>query len=314
MSTYRILSLDGGGLRGLITAGLLERLAADERIGGWIKKTDLVAGTSTGGILALGLAHDLAPSEICELYRTKGHLIFADSVIDNIRDLGKFVGADYSSEGLRRELKRIFGRTTLAGLRMKVAIPTFDLDNGARISARTWKPKIFHNFAGDDSDGSESAAAVALYTSAAPTYFPSAGGYVDGGVFANNPAIVALAQAISQRNLPSERAAIDRVALLSVGTGVSLRFIEGEELDWGLIQWAKPIIEILMEGVAGIADYQAMQLLGERYHRVQPVLPHKEKIPLDAVDKIGRMDTIAAEFDLRTTVDWISRHWLESAQ
>lgn len=65
------------------------------------------------------------------------------------------------------------------------------------LDRRTWKPKIFHNFKGDDSDGDALIANVALYTSSAPTYLPSADGYIDGGVFANNPSVVALAQAIS---------------------------------------------------------------------------------------------------------------------
>lgn len=309
MARYRILSLDGGGLRGLISARLLHRLNTHPEIAGWLESADLLAGTSTGGLLALGLAWGKTPDEICELYLRKGRAIFDDSLWDNIRDLGRTVGAQYSNRRLKAELKRLFGDARLKELRKKVAIPAFDLDNEAEPEARTWKPKIFHNFAGPDSDGDARIADVALYTSAAPTYFPSADGYIDGGVFANNPSIVALAQAISKRNRAGERAALDDVALLSVGTGVSLTYIRGGRLDWGYAQWIKPLLGVLTDGVAGIADYQARQLLDERYHRLQIVFPPGELIPMDAVKKLGRMDRIASDFNLEAAVRWIGSVW-----
>jgi patatin-like phospholipase/acyl hydrolase len=86
MDNYRILSLDGGGIRGLLSAVILERL---ERLApGWLDQVDLIAGTSTGGILALGLAHGVQPAELRKLYFEKGKKIFDDSWIDNLVDLG----------------------------------------------------------------------------------------------------------------------------------------------------------------------------------------------------------------------------------
>lgn len=321
MAKYRILSLDGGGLRGLITARLLARLNAHPAIAGWLDTVDLFAGTSTGGILALGLASGKTPEEICDVYKQRGGVIFDDSIWDNLRDLGKTIGADYSSKGLKAELKKVFGTLQLKDLKRKVAIPTFDLDNEDVATRRTWKPKIFHNFKGADSDGEQLVANIALYTSSAPTYFPSADGYIDGGVYANNPSIVALAQAISRRNQAAERAALDDVVLLSLGTGVSLTYIKGQTLDWGYAQWAQPLINVLMDGVAGISDYQAQQLLDDRYHRLQIVFDPRETIPLDAVGKLDRMDEIAKSHPLDavlphanannpiSTVEWIRTVW-----
>jgi uncharacterized protein len=309
MAKYRVLSLDGGGLRGLITARLLDRLNSDSKIAGWLDSVDLYAGTSTGGILALGLATGKSPNEICDLYKGMGAKIFDDSFWDNIRDLGKTVGADYANKNLKIELKNIFGSKKLKDLSKKVAIPTFDLDNEAATHERTWKPKIFHNFKGADSDEDVLIANVALYTSSAPTYFPSADGYIDGGVFANNPSLVALAQAISKRNQPAEKASLDEVVMLSLGTGVSLTYIKGQTLDWGYAQWVKPLINVLMDGVAGISDYQARQLLDDRYHRLQIVFDPDETIPLDAVDKLDRMDQIATDYNLDKTIQWISDTW-----
>lgn len=310
MAKCRILSLDGGGLRGIITARLLHRLNTENSIAGWLNDTTLIAGTSTGGILGLGLAAGMTPDEIMNIYLKNGKRIFDDSIWDNIRDVGKIVGADYSSKNLKLVLKKIFEEMKLNELSKKVVIPTFNLDNESNAEAsRTWKPKIFHNYKGNDSDGDYLVRNVALYTSSAPTYFPSADGYVDGGVYANNPSIVALSQPISRENDPSERTTLDEVVLLSLGSGVSLKYIKGATLDWGLSQWIKPLIDVLMDGVAGVSDYQARQLLGDSYRREQVVFGPNEVIELDAVKKMDRMVSIADNHDLSASVAWISQYW-----
>src|SRR5512144_125229 len=128
MGYYHILSLDGGGIRGLLTAILLERLEA--AVPGFLAKVDLFAGTSTGGILALGLAAGRSPAQARELYETQGRVVFADSVLDNVRDLGHAVGAQYSNGPLKRVLTEQFGDLTLGDLPRRVLITSFDLDNG----------------------------------------------------------------------------------------------------------------------------------------------------------------------------------------
>jgi len=308
---YRILSIDGGGLRGLIAARMLQRLNQMPEISGWLDSADLIAGTSTGGILALGIAAGKSPEEICQLYIEKGPAIFDDSIWDDIRDFGKLIGADYSNKTLKKELKSLFNKTKLSDLRCKVAIPAFDLDNEAPSALeRTWKPKIFHNYAGDDSDGNQFVKDIALYTSSAPTYFPSANGFIDGGVFANNPSMVALAQAVSSRNIPSERADIEDIVLLSVGTGVNLSYIKRKNVDWGYAQWAKPLVDIMMEGGMGISDYQVNQLIGDRYHRLQVIFEPDETIPMDSVKKIPRMDEIGRNHDISSAKEWIEQYWM----
>jgi len=310
MSKYRILSLDGGGIRGIITATILQRLNAEQRLAGWLDSTDLIAGTSTGGLLALGLAHGLAPEQIRQFYETKGHKVFDDSWLDNLVDLGQVMGAQYNNKNLERELERLFGQTTLAQLKTKVLITAFDLDNESTDpTRRTWKPKLFHNFAGRDSDGAELAYKVGLYTSAAPTYFPSIDGYIDGGVYANNPSMCALTQS-QDRRIPG-RPALSDVALLSLGTGTSLVYIPDQRLDWGYAQWVQPLISLMLDGVAGIADYQCHKLLAERYHRLAPVFPPGVSLPLDAVKRIPDMIQFAESVDLSATVKWLRKHWMK---
>jgi len=300
LSVYRILSLDGGGIRGLLTAILLERLEA--ALPGTLSRVDLFAGTSTGGILALGLAAGRAPADAREAYEKHGHTIFADSPFDNLRDLGHALGAQYSGGPLRQLLSEQFGDMRLGDLPHKVLIAAFDLDNGPDLPPplRTWKPKFFHNFPGTDSDGDERVVDVAMRTAAAPSYFPVYQGYIDGGVVAGNPSMAALAQAL-EPNTGGQ--ALTEVSVLSVGTGRNTRYLSAQENDWGWVQWAPHIINIVLDGTSGVADYQCRQLLGERYHRLNPLLP--ERINLDEVGKIPRLAEIANRVSLEATLDWL---------
>jgi hypothetical protein len=311
MSTYKILSLDGGGIRGIISAILLERL--EEAIPGFLASIDLFAGTSTGGILALGLASGKSPTEIKDLYRHRGKNIFYDSFWDNVVDLGKLAGAQYSSQNLSGELQGVFGETTrLKDLRKKVVITTFNLDN-KNPEKRTWKPKIFHNFEGQDSDEDQFVYKVGAYTSAAPTYFPSIDGFIDGGVFANNPSMVALAQTQDRRCYPTPPK-LEEIFLLSLGTGGTREFVEGGNLDWGYAQWIwkRRLVSLIMDGAIGVADYQCRQILGERYYRLNPVFPGGKSFPLDAVkeEEIQALIDFAEGLTLQEAIEWIKASWL----
>ena len=282
---YRILCFDGGGIRGLVTLALLKRLEA--QIPGLIKNADLLAGTSTGGIIALGLAAGKSVDDMIALYRDNGKKIFDDTWLDDMRDIGGVAGADYDQKNLQRLLKGIFQDTRLRDLGKRVLIPSFNLDNGKPDSSkRTWNPKFFHNFPGTDSDGTdasdgdESVVNVALDTSAAPTYFPSHGTYIDGGVVANNPSMAALTQTQDPRNTDPAPALGD-IFLLSLGTGTNLSFVKGKNLDWGMAQWVKPLVNLLMDASMGIADYQCRNILKNNYRRMAPVFPPNQNIKLD---------------------------------
>ena len=309
MAIYRILSLDGGGIRGLITAILLERI--EEVIPGVLDQVDLFAGTSTGGLLALGLAAGMRPDAARELYEQKGEYVFKDNLVDNLLDFGNLIGATYSVKRMKEALELQFGDLILDQLQKKVLISSFDLDNYPEYSGelRTWKAKFFHNYTGNDSDGNELVVDVALRTSNAPTYFPIYQGYIDGGVVANNPSMCALAQAL---NPATGGRQIDEIRLLSIGTGQNTRFLSKDYGDWGVLHWAPHIVDLVMEGSTGLADYQCRQLLSSNYFRINPLLPFP--IRMDDIKHIPQMTEIANQYNIENTVEWIKSVYLMSTR
>ena len=313
MAKYRILTIDGGGLLGVIPTVLLQRLSAHPTLAGWLGAADLFAGTSTGGLIALALAAGLDVKQIRDFYEKDGERTFADSWFDNLIDLGNLIGANYDVENLRRVLRGIVGDITLGQLGKKVLVTAFDLDNENAVS-RSWKPKIFHNFEPKDldvdtDDRQQLVYKVGVYTCLTPTYWASEDGYIDGGVFAPNPSMCALGQCQDWRYKDLTPPPLSEVVLLSLGTGSRLNHIEGQALDWGYVQWAKNLIPLMLYGVTGIADYQCSRLLGQRYHRLQPITPPESSFPDDDVSKIPDMIKFAQTYPLEETIDWLENQW-----
>lgn len=303
-SLFRIAAFDGGGIRGIYTATLLARLEAEAP--GFLKKVKMFAGTSTGSIIAVSLAAGRSPTELAELYQKEGGEAFRDSRLDNVRDMGRLIGANFSEHNLREILDRLFGSATLGDLPRKVIIPAFDLGGTPGRGDGCWKPKFFHNFPCPDSDAGEKIVDVIMRSCAAPSYFPTYQGFIDGGVVANNPSMAALAQVLDRR-IKTRTPALGNIRLLSFGTGLNRQFIRGQRLDWGYAQWARPVIRLMMDGMMGVADYQCCRLLGDHYHRLAPALP--KPVPMDAVRQTGALIRYANQVPLNDTLDWIRLHY-----
>ncbi len=301
---YHVLALDGGGIRGLLSSRLLERL--EEARPGFLDSVDLIAGTSTGGILALGLSAGITPKEISALYREHGGEIFPPDLGDMLGDIDRLAVADYPNGPLKAALEDRFGEMRLGDLKKHVVISAFDLDTvvPGPDGMRTWKPKFFQNFESDPGDREELVVDVAMRSCAAPTFFPMYQGYVDGGVVANNPSMCGLAQALDDR---AAGRSVNEVAVLSVGTGMNPRFVQGYDYNWGLLQWAPNLVGIMLGGVSGVADFQCRQILGRRYLRLDPVLA--EEIALDAVDMIPTLDEVADSADLEAAARWVTTYF-----
>ena len=249
---YRVLSFDGGGLKGLISLGVLKKVSAELGSEAWIHEADVYAGTSTGGLIALSLASGKSLDQIIDFYKNFGAGIFNRSSLYYISSVFKFIHAGYRNTALEGHLENMFGETRLDELKKKVVVVSFDLDIKENKRNR-WAPKIFHNFEGNDQD-KDLLRNVGLYTSAAPTYLPSVEGFVDGGVCANNPSMCALAQVLDPRN-KSQRD-IESVRLISIGTGENPVFVRRKRVRWGILGWNTRLLSMIMDGPVGIADYQ----------------------------------------------------------
>jgi patatin-like phospholipase/acyl hydrolase len=310
VAKYRIMSLDGGGIRGILTARLLERIVNTKP--GLIGQVDLFAGTSTGSFLAVALAKGLAPAELVNIYRTKGPHVFHRDVLHDLGSLWGFRRARYQTKNRFEAIHPVIGDGTLDDLLPKrVLIATYQLDCRNEIDPvppeqpQTWKAKFFHNFPGPDSDGQQKAVDVIMRSSAAPTYFPIYQGFADGGVVANNPSVCALAQAIN--TTVGGQQDIKDVVLLSVGTGMKRTNITSRSGDWGIEEWGFSLIDLLLESGGGLADYQCQQLLGDCYIRLNPDLG--ASIGLDDVDEIDTLVAKANSYDLAPVLTWIEQQW-----
>jgi patatin-like phospholipase/acyl hydrolase len=258
----RVLAIDGGGIRGLIPALVLAEL--ERRAGRRVYELfDLIAGTSTGGILACALCapNPLPAEEVAAIYEEEGPAIFDRSVWQRFRSAEGLLDEKYEAGALDRALERFLAGKRLADTVPELIVPTYDMSEPGPFFFKTRNAR---ERPADDVP----LTVVARATSAAPTYFEplpvAARVLVDGGVFAVNPAMSAFAEVL--RFHPSAD-----VVLLSLGTGQrtrSRRFADVD--DWGLVEWARPILDVVFDGISDAVDYQLRHVLGgERYWRLQ---------------------------------------------
>ena len=258
----RILAIDGGGIRGIIPALVLAEV--ERRSGRRVFELfDLIAGTSTGGILACALcAPDPLPAEqLVGLYQEEGPEIFSRSVFQRIRSGEGLLDEKYDAAALDRALERFLSTKRLSETRPDLIVPAYDMADPGPYFFKSPKAR-----ANEPEDVPLSV--VARATSAAPTYFeavPLDGrALIDGGVFAVNPAMCAFAEVM--RHDPSAD-----ILMLSLGTGQRTRRRTYADIDdWGLLEWARPILDVVFDGVSDAVDYQLRQVLAEgRYWRLQ---------------------------------------------
>jgi uncharacterized protein len=279
-----VLSIDGGGIRGIIPAVVLGEL---ERLTGRPLSSlfHLMVGTSTGGLLVLGLAKpgpgggpEFAAADLVSLYENEAHRIFSRSLWHRITALDNLIEEKYPSSGLEDVLRRYFGDTHLSEALTDVLVPTYELERRLPFFFRSSRARIQpeYNFP---------MRLAAEATAAAPAYFEpvkvpavgSGGEYfalIDGGVYANNPAMCAYVEALTSWPAAKE------ILVVSLGTGDSTRPIRYDEArGWGLAEWTKPMLGVVFDGVSDTVDYELVQLCNEAqdrlrgYWRFQPDLP-----------------------------------------
>jgi patatin-like phospholipase/acyl hydrolase len=271
----RVLSIDGGGIRGVIPALVLAEI--EKRSGKRIFELfDLIAGTSTGGILACALcAPEALPAEqLVALYEVEGPKIFDRSVWQRIRSADGLLDEKYDGGALDRALERFLSDKRLAETKPDLLVPAYNMGDPG--------PYFFKSRKAREENEDFPLSQVARATAAAPTYFEPAEvagqALVDGGVFAANPAMCAFAEVM--RFEPAAD-----IFLLSLGTGQRTHKRSFDEVeDWGLVEWAKPILDVVFDGVSDAVDYQLRHALDDgHYWRLQVELDRAA----DALDNAG---------------------------
>jgi uncharacterized protein len=305
----RVLSIDGGGIRGIIPAMLLNYI--EERTGKRIATMfDLIAGTSTGGILALGLTKKNSDSsinhepeytalELVHFYQKFGRKIFSEYIPTSVDDL---LQPKFNSKGRQEVLENLLGEACIEHALREIFITSYDIE------LRT--PIFFtSNQKAEESDSLDSRKVcrgfkmvqAAMATSAAPTFFSpykletvhrtSEGYYalIDGGIFANNPSSLAMMEAMIsyKRNTGKELQRTDTL-VVSLGTGTLTRkYKYGDVKNWGQLKWALPILNIVLDGQSEAVAYQLDQLMitegkERNYYRFQ--------VPLSSDNGHDQMD------------------------
>jgi len=306
---YRILSLDGGGLRGQWAATILRRL--DEALPDLLDKIDLFAGASIGAVLALALAGGYKPHQLEAMFLKYGPQVFQPSRPRIPTKLRRFYRSGYSTISLNRLLEEYFGDTKLGGLSKHVVVPVFKLDNPeSERSHRSWKPVVFHNYRRrTDNHCQMPVSQVVLCATATPTIFPSVDGYVDGGLVANNPSMIALTHLQEKRYCEFGRRNVEDIVLFSIGTGCEPQYIDEQRVDWGYIQWMRHLIDLMNSGSIQLVDQQCRQILDGGYHRLCPALP--KKIHAYDTTKLEMLKNLAESVDLTQTICWLKENYLD---
>lgn len=303
MRTFKILTFDGGGIRGALSIEILHRIML--RYPNLLKNVDLLSGTSTGSIIASLLAKGISVDEIRNLYdvpTTKK--IFSHGRINLFK-------AKYKNDNFNQILSNYFpDNIKLSDLKKKILIPAFNINSTDDF---TWEPIFFNNF---NKDGTENISVkdAVLSSSAAPTYFPSYNQYIDGGVIANSPTTASL---LFVYKTYKKIFNINNIKILSIGTGNIPERINGKNKNWGLFQWAfnpfkkmkSPILSLLMDGMEDLNNMYCKELLNYNYFRINPKIP--KFIDLDEYKYIPYLKAIAHSYDLSKAFDYIEKFYLK---
>lgn len=293
---FQILSLDGGGIKGIFSAAVLAAIEEDSNV----KITDhfdLLTGTSTGGIIALGLGLEMRPKEIVEFYLEHGSKIFPSWY--GAKWFQHWLFRKYSSKPLEEALKKCFKEKTLDQSIRPLVIPSYNIGIDDVYLFRTPHHERLKR------DYKVPAWKVGLATSAAPTYFPCTREVdevrlIDGGVWANNPAMVGIVEAVGTIGVP-----LDTISVLSIGTCEEVVARPGRLDTSGILGWALggSAVNVIMRGQSIGANNQAKFLLeADRLYRLNPNVPPGQ-FSLDGIKKANDLIGIAAHH---------SRHLLQS--
>ncbi|MGL5694820.1 MAG: patatin-like phospholipase family protein [Peptostreptococcaceae bacterium] len=295
--TFNIINFDGGGLRGLLSISLFERI--QNEFPDIIRNTNMFGGTSTGSLIALGLAYGLSPREVKELYSdVNAKYIFSKSYSEMLRP-------KYDNYNLKKLLLDVFP----ANLRLKdlgklVIIPTLYIGN----ESSEWKP-IFYNNLPNSSTENARVVDVAMSSSAAPIFFPTYNCHIDGGVIASDPSLSTIVYALGK----SLDKSLQNIRLLSVGTGYLYNSIKHDTTSWGAVDWiiskepSLPIISLTLEGNSQTSQIFSKILLNDNYYRLNPRM--NRDVGMDDLEALEYLKDLGNNYDIQETITWLNNKW-----
>ena len=277
---FRILCLDGGGIKGAFTASVIANLN-HMMGGGFSKHFDLITGTSTGGLIALALGLGKSPEEILEFYVKDGPELFGhEGVYQRVSmAIRGMIQPKHSSERLKQSLHRVFGDKRLGHSANRLVIPSFNCLDGSLVMFKTaHHPLLVKDYV-------EFARDVAMATSAAPTYFQASRSgvgksYIDGGVWANSPIVVGILEAIYKLDKrPSE------IDVLSIGTTAEPFSVGPNQRGGGQLDWRLEIVPLMIHAQIKTVEAQAGLMTNQRLVRINPIA-ERGRFRLDGADSV----------------------------
>lgn len=305
---FYILAFDGGGFRGIFVAHILRRMEEEWQIE-WQSQFGLLAGTSTGAVLAAGLACELTAAQLAESYETYGKELFTPRLRSRF-DLLKLFTSRYSSEKLKKFLERTLGDTTLGQVKIPLILPAVDIGNGC---VHVFKSAYHSTFSRDPKVRVSDAV---LASCSAPTYFDPVViddryRLADGGLWANNPSLVAAIDARYRLKIP-----LEDVRVLSIGAGKSKKFYPRSEgkyknillrswQGWGFVtRWQRSkMFDLLLNLQSDNAHNMLCLLLGESPLESKQVL----RLNFDS-DRPLSLDSVRKRYDWITKADHTFTH------
>jgi uncharacterized protein len=286
LSNYKILSLDGGGIKGVFSLGFLAQI--ENFLGKPVNKYfDLIAGTSTGGIIALGLGKGFSATDLLDFYSHMGKDIFSGNRL--FKMLAHWTVSKYKNNALSKCLEEKFGDTKLGSSKIRLIIPSQNLDSGEVHLYKTAHHERLRE------DYKLKMSEIALATSAAPSYFPTfkaSNGLclVDGGVYANNPVAIAAAEAVGILNWPSSEIKI--MSLGCTSEPINIRFAKNHPS--GKVYWAAKSLDLIMKGQSSAAIGIAKHLTNYGVVRIDETVANR-KFALDSIKSIENLKGLGFE-------------------
>ncbi|WP_435655954.1 CBASS cGAMP-activated phospholipase [Brucella pituitosa] len=283
---FRILSIDGGGIRGVFPAAYLAEIES-RFLGGQsiANHFDMISGTSTGGIIALGLSSGMTAAQVLQVYTERGHLIFpAPKGPRRLAQMLRFLlKPKHDQTVLKSELLRIFGDKLINYARTRLVVPSFEGIHGEPFIYKTPHHPDYQK------DRHKTFAHVGLHTSAAPAYYPAVENdghiMIDGGVWANNPIMNALVDVLACYDVPREN-----IRILSLGTGdetlkLKDKHFKGGASTWGVSVGVSPLFKVAARAQSKNALGQAFLLIGKNNIIRVDVPENDQFIALDDVKR-----------------------------